>query len=400
MTPNWKSIFLLVFLAFPHFVKASNLTVLASFNGANGAVPLGKLVQGSDGNFYGTTYHGGSANHGTIFQVTPEGKLTTLVNFDGINGVGPASGLIQASNGTFYGTTSETAFKLTSDSTLTTLYRFIPGAAIQAGLTQGADGDLYGTSYFGGLHESGNIFKLTPEGDLTNLLDFDGSNGNGPNFGGLILASDGNFYGTSEGGGLGRGTIFKLTRDQTLTTVLVFNRANGANPAGLIEGSDGYFYGTTKAGGEYGDGTLFRMTRDGVLTTLINFDGRNGQEPQAGLLEGSDGNFYGTTIRGGSTDLGTVFELARTSDSRFVLKILVDFDSTNGAKPQAGLIQGRDGNLYGTTTSGGAGREGIVFRCEGPAAVPAPFKWTWVVVVAAFALVGCVVAYLLRRRFV
>ena len=180
MLPIWKLLFLCAFLAVPHLIKASTLTILASFNGDNGAVPLARLVQGSDGNFYGTTLRGGSATYGTLFRVTPGGKLTTLFSFDASSGGGPEGGLIEASPGTFYGTTSETAFKFTSDGTHTTLARFGPGATAQAGLLRGSDGNLYGTSYFGGLTGAGNIFKLTPEGIFTNLVDFNGAKGGWP----------------------------------------------------------------------------------------------------------------------------------------------------------------------------------------------------------------------------
>lgn len=403
MLPTRKLLFLCAFLAVPHFASASTLTILASFNGGNGATPLARLVQGGNGNFYGTTLQGGSANYGTLFRVTPGGEITTLFSFDVTSGGGPEGGLIEVSPGSFYGTTSDTAFKFSSDGTHTTLARFFPGATAQAGLLLGSDGNFYGTTYFGGPYQAGNIFKLTPAGIFTELVNFNGTNGGGPNFGGLIQASDGNIYGTTEGGGSpGYGTIFKLTLDGTLTNVINFDKTNGANPAGIMQCSDGNFYGTTKAGGSSNDGTIFQMTPDGVLTTLVNFDSKNGQEPYAGLIQGRDGNFYGTTILGGSANKGTVFQLVHGLGSQFVLNTLVNFDSTNGAKPQAGLIQGRDGYLYGTTTAGGSSNQGTVFRLEPPAgevarssALP---KWARLAILGGLALAGLIVAFYVRRR--
>jgi uncharacterized repeat protein (TIGR03803 family) len=403
MSPVRKLLFAWAFLAVTHFASASTLTNLASFNGGNGAVPLARLVQAGDGNFYGTTLQGGRESYGTLFRVTPGGEMTTLFNFDVTSGGGPEGGLIEASPGTFYGTTSDTAFKFTSDGTHTTLARFFPGATAQAGLLLGSDGNLYGTTYFGGPSQAGNIFKLTPAGILTNLRDFNGANGGGPNFGGLIQASDGNIYGTTEGGGsAGYGTIFKLTPDGSLTTLINFNKMNGANPAGIMQSSDGNFYGTTKAGGPSNDGTIFQMTPDGVLTTLINFDSNNGQEPYAGLIQGSDGDFYGTTILGGLANKGTVFQLVHGTGSQFILNTLVNFDSTNGANPQGGLVQGRDGYFYGTTTAGGSSNEGTVFRFEPSAgevtqssALP---KWARLAILGGLVLAGLIVALYLRRR--
>jgi len=207
------------------------------------------------------------------------------------------------------------------------------------------------------------------------LVAFNGTNGAYPQ-GTLVQAKDGDFYGITTYGGAhkgetypgnsGYGTIFKITTNGALTTLVSFNSTNGAHPfAGLIEGRDGNFFGTTRWGGAHGKGTVFRMTPDGALTTLFSFDGTNGAWPVASLFQGSDGNFFGTTETGGigyngtpAYGNGTIFQISPNG----TLTTLMFFNGTNGANPHGALVQGRDGNFYGTTTHGGANGAGTVFR--------------------------------------
>jgi uncharacterized repeat protein (TIGR03803 family) len=210
------------------------LTTLYSFDYTDGAYPV-ILIQGTDGDFYGTTAEGGTHSTcyegiacGTVFEMAPSGALTTLFNFDGGDGEGPG-GLVQGSDGNFYGTTSEgaigygTVFKITSSGTLTTLHSFdyTDGAEPAGALVQGTDGNFYGTTYEGGANTQcyegtcGTLFKITPSGTLTTLQSFDGTNGWGP-VAALAQGTDGQFYGTttaggSNGGGYGDGTIFSLS---------------------------------------------------------------------------------------------------------------------------------------------------------------------------------------------
>ena len=148
---------------------------------------------------------------------------------------------------------------------------------------------------------------------------------------------------------------------QKLTTLYSFAGSDGAHPdAGLVQGSDGNFYGTTEFGGaNNGNGTVFKITPSGALTTLYDFAGSDGFEPQAGLVQGSDGNFYGTTTGGGANNgKGTVFKITPSG----ALTTLYSFAGSDGAFPQAGLVQGSDGNFYGTTAGGGTDFAGTVFR--------------------------------------
>jgi uncharacterized repeat protein (TIGR03803 family) len=352
-------------------------TNLVSFNQTNGAFPNAGLIQGQDGNFYGTTSSGGIGSSGTMFQMTPLGTLTNLVSFNGSNGAAPRAGLIQVLNGDFYGTTynggsnnAGTLFQLATNGTLTTLvtlaFANTNGAYPIGGLIQGRDGSFYGTTAIGGTNGYGTVFKVATNGTFTLLVSFDNTNGASP-YSGLVQASDGSLYGTTYQGGTngGYGTLFKLATNGAFASLVSFGNTNGANPyAGLVQGSDGNFYGTTFYGGSKNYGTVFKFTTNGVLTTLVSFGNTNGAYPQGGIFQASDGNCYGTTSAGGAytndagLGYGTIFELSTNE----TLTTLVSFNGTNGASPQAGLVQSTDGNFYGTTANGGTDDYGTVYR--------------------------------------
>jgi uncharacterized repeat protein (TIGR03803 family) len=386
---NSKFVFNLIFLAAAACLQlpAQTLNVLYNFvpSDTDGYDPNAGLVLGTDGNFYGTTEDGGSGYDGTVFKLTPTGVLTTLVSFTGINGQYPFASLVQGSDGNFYGTTEDggqyfaggasgfgSIFKITPAGVFTTLVSFgsSDGAYPVAEVVQGSDGNFYGTTKDGGRGGYGTVFRMTPAGILTTLATFDGSNGYEPSAG-LVQGSDGNFYGTTSD------TVFRITPAGVLTTLYSFSGPDGYEPsAGLVQGSDGNFYGTTSAGGNTfvagvtnGDGTVFKITPAGVITTLHSFNGIDGAQPYAGLVQGSDGNFYGTTEAGGDNNDGTVFAMDPTG----ALITEVSFDGANGANPYARLVQGNDGNFYGTTFYGGSGRDGVVFEAALPPIVAAPF---------------------------
>jgi len=355
----------------------------------SGPTPL--LIEGADGNFYGTTLYGLSNACGTVFKVTKTGVLSVLCSFNGTNGVWPFS-LAQYPDGNFYGVTTYggdyfdpitllggdgTIFKMTSNGTLTTLYYFNStngsGSLPNSPLVLGNDGNLYGITEFTGSgfpygpasHTGfGTVFKITTNGILTTLHTFDGTNGSLP-ISGLTPGKDGSFYGVTYSGGNGfqsgsggNGTIFEITTNGAFTTLIYFNGTNGLQPSGgLTVGNDGNFYGTTSLGGsDYtgvsynGSGTVFKLTTNGVLTSFSPFNTTNGIQPEGRLTQGQDGNFYGTTIQNGNTNLnggygyGTIFAI--TPQGTFTK--LADMDGTNGASPVADMILSRDGNLYGT----------------------------------------------------
>ena len=359
-----------------------SITTLHSFSGLDGEDLYAGLVQGNDGNFYGTSPNGGTSGSGTVFKITSAGTFTTLYQFSGPDGAIPAAGLVQGTDGNFYGTTEYggntnlsgnlsggagdgTVFRITSAGTLTTLYQFsgFDGANPVAGLVQGSDGNFYGTASASGMITNcygscGTVFKITSAGTLTTLHSFgDPPNGTDP-VGSLVQGSDGNFYGTTWYGVTnGAGTVFKITSAGTFTTLYQFSGPDGSGPVGsLVQGSDSNFYGTTSQGGTNncsgGCGTVFRITSAGTLTTLYQFSGLDGTDPQAGLVQGSDGNFYGTTQAGGTSgSRGTVFTITPAG----TLTTLHSFSSSgsDGRYPDAGLVQSSDGNFYGTTSSGG-----------------------------------------------
>jgi uncharacterized repeat protein (TIGR03803 family) len=335
-------------------LSAQTFTTLHTFDYADGDYPAGALIQGADGNLYGTTVQGGAncpaaGGCGTVFKITPGGTLTTLYNFcsqaNCADGDGPAAAFFQG------------------------------GYA----LVQGADGDFYGTTAYGGVNHScaygvsgcGTIFKITPDGGLTTLYRFCSQNqcpdGAYP-YAGLVQATDGNLYGTTSGGGTncvqapGCGTVFKITPSGSLTTLYSFCAQGGASctdgndpVAALVQAPDGNLYGTTFYGGAYQFGTVFKITLGGALTTIHSFcaptagsEGcADGRYPSAALVQGANGNLYGTS--------GVAFEITPSG----TLTTLYQFCSqggihcTDGDDP-SGLILGSDGNFYGTTYSGGA----------------------------------------------
>ena len=302
------------------------LTVLHDFgDGTYGNHPQAGVIQGTDGNLYGTDRTGGTFSSGTVYQLTSAGTLNTLYTFGGDTG---------------------------------------HGTLPQAALFQGSDGNFYGTTREGGVNGVGTVFVITSTGKLTTLHSFGGNDGDGARpRGGVIEGADGNFYGTTEtGGDDGEGTVFKITPTGTFTRLYSFGNSDtdGAYPYnGVIQGTDGNFYGTTESGGVDGVGTVFQITPAGVLTTLYSFTGENdGDSPYAGLFQGSDGNFYGTTFEGGLYGAGTIFQIT----SAGALTTLYSFTGyPDGANPEAAPIQGADGNFYGTTNSGGVNFDGTVY---------------------------------------
>lgn len=357
------------------------LTTLFSFNGTNGAVPEGRLVQGADGSLYGTTI-GGGTNHlatggnGTVFRFSTNGVLTTLVFLDSTNGSNPQAGLLLASDGNFYGTAmygganyAGIAFKMSADGAYSTFCSFASENAVYPnGLAEGPDGTFYGTGYWGGTNGGyGTAFKIAADGTLTPLVSFGGTNGANPQCP-LRWGGDGNFYGTTVAGGTNgdSGTIFKLAPDGMLTTLFCFDGTNGSAPlASPLRTVDGCLYGTTSEGGTgpdntpTGNGTIYRLAPDGTFTTLVVFDNTNGALSSfSGLLPAADGYFYGTTERGGTFQRGTIFRMTTNG----ILTTLASFSPTDGAAPAAGLMAAADGSFYGVTMFGGQYDQGTIFR--------------------------------------
>jgi uncharacterized repeat protein (TIGR03803 family) len=344
--------------------------------GADGASPFAGLVQGTDGIFYGTTYYGGVFGYGTAFKITTNGVLTRLYSFTGGNdGASPEAALVQGSDGLLYGTTYHGGtngyggvFKITTNGAFTPLYAFTggtDGANPVSALVQGSDGNFYGTASYGGTNNSGTLFKITSSGTFTRLHMFTGGDDGAYPDGGLVQGSDGSLYGAASGGATGNyGTVFKITINGAFTLLHSFTGGNdgGAPESALVQGNDGNFYGTASRGGESGhdQGVVYQITAGGVLTRLYSFTGNaDGGYPYAPLAQGNDGNFYGAVGENGIDGRGILFSIKTNG----VLSILYSFPgSHDGAYPYAPLVQGRDGNFYGTTSFGGANNNGVIFR--------------------------------------
>ena len=398
-------------LAAANALPAQVFTTLYSFCTASGGnCPDGEnlyagLVQGLDGNLYGTTYQGGTYGGGTVFKIGTGGSLTTLYNFCAVSGCAdgqfPFAGLTLATTGSFFGTTQGggangygTVFSITPAGVLTTVYSFCSqsgcadGGYPYAGLFQATNGAFYGTTLIGG-HTNGELpegtaFKITSSGALTTLYEFcqgfsTCTDGSAP-MAGVIQASDGNFYGTTftggtKGGwpaGLGdNGTVFQLTPGGRLTTLYSFDNstsyAYGSWPrAGLVQGSDGNFYGTTNQRGANGNyGAIFKITTSGSITALYSFCAvsgcTDGANPESPVIQATDGNYYGTTHLGGANNGGTVFRITPGGTLTTLYSFCAQAGCADGQYPYAGLFQATDGNLYGTTYQGGAAGKGTVF---------------------------------------
>jgi len=314
---DWKNracAAVLLWATVPIGLSAQTFETVHRFDGTHGGKPTGALVQATSGNLYGTTDTGGSNNEcgdgvgcGTVFEISPSG--------------GPVK--------TLYSFCSQGGTACTD------------GANPQAGLVQGTGGNFYGTTVFGGTagcafdDGCGTVFKITPSGALTTLYRFCAQSGctDGSYPSGLVQATDGNLHGTTGGGGAngGGGTVFRITPSATLTTLYSFcsesDCTDGADPAGLVQATDGNFYGTTSGGGVNGTdcgsggcGTVFKITPSGTLTTLYSFcpQGRVCEDGRApvGLVQDTNGMFYGTTAIGAhisdcrSVGCGTIFSLS------------------------------------------------------------------------------------------
>ncbi len=420
---------------------AQTLTTLVGFDKTNGDAPNGPLLIGADGNFYGITIDGGSGANcienngcGTIFKATPSGTLTTLYSFcsqpNCADGRIANGGLVQTSDGNIYGTTSNggranqtfcssgcgTVFQLTSQGAFTTLYTFCVDSNCSDGfapsaLALGSDGNFYGITEGGGTVENscnqtagcGSVFKITPSGALTTIYSFcslaqcaDGREPTAP----LVLGSDGDFYGTTAFGGISNpscpdncGTLFKITPAGSLTPLYEFcsqaNCADGSEPqVALVQASDGNFYGSTQSGGTstacgLGCGTIFRITPSGALTTLYDVCSQSNCADgllASPLVQGSDGNLYGTTaLRGTCTQVsgcGTFFRITTSG----ALTTLYYFCSqggvcTYGKVPVGGVVQASNGDFYGTTSLAGI---------QGVNSFGTVFAWSFTVVAPTF----------------
>jgi len=382
-------------------------------NGTDGTYPAAGLIMDGEGNLYGTTRLGGDNNSGTVFELTPNGSggwtEKKLHNFgNGTDGVSPEAGLIFDAAGNLYGTTSGGGDHQCGDSGCGTVFEMTPngsggwtekklhnfgngtdGSVPLASLIFDAEGNLYGTTTYGGSHNAGTVFEMTPNGSggwtEKKLHNFgSGTDGTYP-VASLVFDAAGNLYGTTRYGGnylcassahYGCGTVFEMTPNgsggwtEKKLHNFGINTADGAIPlADLIFDAAGNLYGTTTYGGNFNLGTAFEMTPNGsggwTEKKLYNFgvNGSDGTYPYVDLIFDAVGNLYGTTGQGGSHNSGTAFKLTPGSGGWTETK-LHNFNNngTDGTYPDAGLIFDGAGNLYGTTSAGGDYNNGTVFE--------------------------------------
>jgi uncharacterized repeat protein (TIGR03803 family) len=299
------------------------------------------------------------------------------INAGNYSGIVPAGVMSQGRDGNLYstianaGTQSDgTIFRMTTAGQLTTLYNFCSltgcadGVNPEGGVIVGFDGNFYGTANYGGSNEAGTVFKFNPNNSrLSTLWNFTNGNDDGNPFFGLLQAQNGSLWGVSEGIYNGQyGTLYKVSPNGQLTPY-DFNAFDGSVPNLPTQASNGNFYGTTKLGGaSANDGVVYKATPNGAITDMHDFAGypSDGSIPVGILVQGNDGNFYGTTYSGGAHNLGTVFKVTPSG----TLTLLYSFagGSADGASPYTGLTLGTDGNFYGVTGNGGYFNAGTVFK--------------------------------------
>jgi uncharacterized repeat protein (TIGR03803 family) len=342
--------------------QAQAFSVLYSFTGSpDGAYPYAGLVRDAKGNLYGTTYFGGASSYGTVFKLNSKDKETVLYSFAG--GGYPYDALLDV-NGQLYGTTYSggasnfgTVFKVNQSGKETVLHSFAgspDGEYPFAGLVRDANGNFYGVTILGGRFGNGVVFKLDKAGKETLLYTFTGGADGGVPlyYGSLVMDAAGNLYGTTQGGGAGFGTVFKVTPKGKETVLHSFaGPPDGAAPfASLVRDDKGNLYGTA-LGGTSGNGVVFKVDKAGKETLLYTFSGgADGGNPFEGLVLDTKGNLYGTTEVGGASGLGTVFKVSSQGKET----VLHSFTGgANGRIPFTALIRDTKGNLYGTTEQGG-----------------------------------------------
>jgi uncharacterized repeat protein (TIGR03803 family) len=347
-------------------------TVLYCFQGgSDGSQPIGPLLFDSLGNLYGTALYGGSGHAGVVFKFnTATNQETVLYAFQGgSDGGRPGGGLIMDSAGNLYGTAASNGsggfgvvFKITSTGQESVLYNFTgagDGAIPDSGLVMDSQGNLYGTTLYGGAGFAGTVFKVTPTGQETILYSFlDGADGGMP-YGGVIMDSAGNLYGTTNSGGSANaGVVYKLTPSGQEAALYTFTgEEDGGSPyTGVTRDSSGNLYGATYGGGSSNAGVVYKVSPSGQETVLYTFSGgADGALPYSSVILDASGNIYGTT----SGNAGVVYKVTPSGQE----SVLYGFQGgVGGAVPEAGVIMDGSGNLYGTAGIGGPGGDGVVYE--------------------------------------
>ena len=380
--------FNLLFFGMVWACNAASFELLAEF--VRGAEqPMGRLVKGADGAWYGTTVSGGAHGMGTVFRVMPDGTMTTVFSFSGVNGASPDAGLVDGGDGSLYGVTGGggahdfgTAFKLTTAGgvgSFVSLVSFsgtagaVPGS-IPSGLTAYGSGIFYGVTRAGGATGQGTIFRMLADGQVTSLVAFTGTSGavrGAEPVGSLVVAGQDLYGVTAAGGAGGFGTVYKMTAAGGWSLMAEFTGSGGLRPGaspagGLALHSDGLLYGTTEFGGAADLGTVFKISRTSTpaMTVVRNFDDPAGSQPVGNLSLDAAGQWWGVTAAGGNAGLGTVFKISPSGTHTVVTHLTGQSGAAPGAVPRTGLTPDTGGTWMGVTSAGGPGQAGMVFRVD------------------------------------
>ena len=339
MSPAPRSLFRAILVSLTAVICLSSAArasyeVLEEFQ-RPGTQPLGRLLKLASGETYGTASDGGAFGFGSVFKITASGSVETLVSFTGTAGAAPGSGPT-------------------------------------AGLVQGSDGALYGTTSAGGTNGFGVVFKIGAGGAYSILIHFTGTTGaaKGSVPGPLLAHPDGFLYGSTEAGGTqGAGTLFKLSVGGTFTTLATFTGATtgakrGAEPVGQLATSGANLFGVTRRGGANNLGTVFKVTTSNAFTDLADFTGaagtRPGANPAGGLMLHSNGKFYGTTEFGGTNGFGVLFSLTNVATPVFAT--IRSFADATGSQPAGELLATSGTTLLGCCAAGGANGLGGIYQ--------------------------------------
>jgi uncharacterized repeat protein (TIGR03803 family) len=363
-------------------VLLSGLATVASFEEFPfGANPTSTLAADGNGNLYGTAQNGGAYNDGTVFEwAKATNSISLVANFNGANGRNPFAGVTFDTNGNIYGTTTYggasndgTVFEILAGSnTITTLGSFngANGANPYAGVWVDGAGNVYGAAVQGGAQNDGTFFEIVAgSGMITPLVTFNGTNGSNPNTA-PVPDGQGNLYGTASSGGVyGDGEVYEIAAGANmLRSIISFNGADGGVPfGGIVMDKNGNIYGTTTQAG-FNGGEIYEIAAGrNVITVLTVFDPDILGNPEGTLLIDGAGNLYGTATQAGYYDDGAVFELASGSNS---VTLVASESGLTGLASAAGLVMDGSGNLYGTAPNGGStapafnynGSEGAIFE--------------------------------------
>jgi uncharacterized repeat protein (TIGR03803 family) len=398
-----------------------------------GANPVSAVIRDAAGNFYGTTVNGGAYDQGVVYMVSPTGQQTVLHNFTGgTDGANPYAPLARDQSGNVYGTTFAgglagygVVYEIDHTGVFKVLHSFMGGVDGQnpyfGRLILDSAGNLYGTTCYGGESGAGIVFELSPTGAETILYSFTGGTDGSNPLAGVVRDGAGNLYGTTYYGGhpsveiyYTYGTIFKLDAAGTESVLWNFSQCGGCaesayNPSSDLIYINGNLYGTTSGGsllwsfdvtgtagfsrmlpgvgelqlagglaldaqgnlyatfsGSFNEfppivtaGGVYKLSRDGTAAAVYTFSGgADGGSPHESVTVDAEGNIYGTASAGGSANVGVLYKITPAGQE----SVLYNFPQTDGSNPYGGLIADGQGNLYGTTSNGGANGQGSVFE--------------------------------------